>query len=60
MKKFAKAILNENDEIFIVLLSFFSIKSIYPNKKAHIAPLLIEKVTVPDKYSDFTNFFAEK
>lgn len=33
---------------------------IYPDKKAWIAFLLIEKVTILDKYSDFANVFSEK
>ena len=33
---------------------------IHPDKVAQIAFLLIEKITIPDEYSDFADFFSEK
>ena len=55
--------MNENSEIFIVYMAFLNLVSapeIYPNKVAQIASLLIKKVSIPDKYSDFVNVFAEE
>lgn len=52
--------LNENIKTFIVYVFFLSLELIYLDKKAQIAPLFIEKVTIPDKYSDFDNVFLKK
>ena len=58
-KEFAKAALDENVKVFIIYMSFFNLKSIYPDKKARIAFLFTEKVIIPNKYSDFDNVFLE-
>ena len=34
--------------------------TIHPARKAQLALLLVKKVTVPTKYSDFANVFSEK
>ena len=52
-KEFAKAALNENVEAFVVHVTSFSLylgptMSIHPARKAQIALLLTEKVTIPD------------
>ena len=35
-------------------------QGIYLDKKAQVTSLLIEKVKIPDKYSDFSNVFSEE
>ena len=60
-KKFAKAALDENIEAFVVHIS--SLKSrmtIHPARKAQLALLLVKKVNVSAKYSDFADVFLEE
>ena len=60
-KKFAKAVLDENVEAFIVYVSSLGSKiSIYLARKAQLALLQTKKVTVPTEYLDFTDIFSEK
>ena len=60
-KKFAKVVLDEKSETFVVHVSSLKLSpGIYPNKEAQIASLLIEEVKIPDKYSDFTDVFSEE
>lgn len=40
-------------------MSFLSLESIYLDRKAEIDSLLIEEVTIRNKYLDFTNVFSE-
>ena len=62
-KEFAKAVLDQNIEAFVVYMSSLSLKSkitIYPAWKAQIALLLNKEVTIPAKHSDFANVFSKK
>lgn len=52
--------LAENVKAFIVHISFLNLESMYLDRNAQIASLLTEKVTIPDKYSDFANIFSEQ
>ena len=51
--------LDKNIKVFVIYMSFFSLESIHLDKKAQIASLLIQKVTIPDKFLDFANVFSE-
>ena len=52
--------LDEKSETFVVHLVFFNLTpGIYPDRAAQITSLLIEKVRIPDKYSDFADVFSE-
>ena len=60
-KEFARAALDENFDAFVVHMVFFTSKMIIDlAQKAQIALLLGKKVTVLEKYSDFTNVFSKK
>ena len=60
-KEFVKAALDENVEPFVVHFSFLrSRMTIHLAREAQLALLLVEKVTVPTKYLDFTDIFLEK
>ena len=62
-KEFAKAALDENIKAFVVHVSSLSLGSkmtIHPARKAQIASLLAEKITVLAKYSDFANVFSKE
>ena len=62
-KEFAKAPLDENIEVFVVYVSFLSLRSkmtIHPAWEAQIALLLTKKITVPAKYLDFADVFSKK
>ena len=53
--------LNKNIKAFVMYVSFLELKmTIYPARKAQLALLLAEKVTVPAEYLDFANVFLEK
>ena len=53
--------MDENSETFVVHVASFNLVSgIYLDRKAQIASLLIEKVKILDKYSDFTDVFSEE
>ncbi len=61
-KEFAKAALDENVEAFVVhvaSLSLGSKMSIHPARKAQIASLLTEEVTILAKYLDYTDVFLK-
>ena len=61
--EFAKAVLNENIEAFVIYVSFLSLGSkmtIYPAQKAQIVLLLAKEVIVLVKYSDYANVFSKK
>ena len=62
-KKFAKAMLTENIEAFVIHVNSLSLRSkmtIYPAWKTQIALLLAKKITVPAEYSDFADVFSKK
>ena len=60
-KKFAKTALDENVKVFVVHVSSLGSKmTIHLARKAQLALLLAEEVTVPTKYSDFADVFLEK
>ena len=53
--------LDKNIELSLVYISFLGLKmTIHTIKKAQMALLLAEKVTVPVKYLDFDNVFLEE
>ena len=55
-RKFAAAALNSNKDVFIVHVAYLGAKmSIHPARKAQIALLLAKKVSVPEKYADFSD-----
>ena len=59
-KEFAKAVLDEKSETFVVYMAALNLTpGIHPNRAAQITSLLAEEVRIPDKYSDFTNVFSE-
>ena len=58
---FARAVLDENIEAFVIYVSSLGSKiTIHLAKKAQITLLLAKKVTVLAKYSDFADIFLEK
>ena len=62
-KKFAKAALSENINVFVLYMSSLSLRtkmSIHPAWDAQIALFIAKKVTVPAKYSDFTDIFSRE
>ena len=62
-KKFVKAALDPNKEVFVVHIVTINLKmAIHPTRQAWIVSLKAEEapVTVPEKYSDYTNVFSEK
>ena len=60
-KKSAKAVLKENIKAFVVHISFIGSKiTIHSARKARLALLLAEKVTMPTEYSDFAEIFLKK
>ena len=60
-KKFAKVALDENIKAFIVYVRSLEPKiNIYLARKAQMALLLAEKVTVLAKYSDFADVFLKE
>ena len=56
--------MNVESEIFVMHIVALEAPllelSIHLDRKAQITSLLIKKVTIPDKYSDFTNIFSKK
>lgn len=55
--------MDENIETFIVYGTFFSLggkMSIYLAWEAQIVLLVVKKVTMPNKYSDFADDFFER
>ena len=61
-KEFAKTVLDENVEAFVVHVTSLSrnLMSIYPAQETQIASLLAKKVKIPTKYSDFSDIFSEE
>ena len=60
-KEFAKAVLDENSETFVVYVASLNIAPrIYPDKAAQIVLLLTKKVMILNKYLDFIDMFLEK
>ena len=62
LKKFTQALLDENVEVFVVYITFFShnLSPIHLVIEAQITLLIIEEVKILTKYSDFSNIFLEK
>ena len=59
-KEFAKMVLDENSETFIVHVASLNLTlGIHPDRAAQIASLLAKKVRIPDEYSDFADVFSE-
>ena len=54
--------LDENVEVFVVHVTFFSLNSmsIHPAREAQITLLIAEKVKIPTNYSDFSDMFSEE
>ena len=60
-KEFAKAMLDEKFETFVVYMASFNLTpGIHPDKAVQIASLLTEEVKIPDEYSDFADIFSEE
>ena len=60
-KKFAKAALDGNIEAFVVYISSLGSRmTIHPARKAQVALLLAEEITVPTEYLDFADVFLKK
>lgn len=63
-KKFAKIVLDENFEIFMIYIATLEAllagMSIHLDKKAQIASLLIKKIMILDKYFNFVDPFSKK
>ena len=62
-KEFDKAALDNNIGVFKVHVSFLSLRSkmiIHPAQEAQIASLLVKKIIVPAKYSDFADIFSKE
>lgn len=59
--KFAEVALDKNDIAFMIYISILTAKMmIYLITIAQISLLLLEKVIILAKYSDFTNIFGKK
>ena len=53
--------MNENIEVFVVYMAFFTLEiTIYLAQKTQIALLFIKKIIVQEKYLDFANLFSKK
>ena len=60
-RKFAKAALDENFEVFLVHGALLTSEmTIHLARKAQIALLLAKKVTVSTKYTDFVDVFSKE
>ena len=61
-KEFTKTALDENVKAFVVhVISFsFNLMPIYLIKKNQIVLLVIKKMQIPSKYSDFLDIFLEE
>ena len=62
-KEVTKAAFDKNFEAFVLYVSFLSLGSkmtIHPARKAQIALLLAKKVTIPAKYTNFSDVFSKK
>ena len=53
--------MDENSKTFVVHVASFNLTpGLYLDKAAQIAFLLVEKIKIPDEYSDFTDVFSEE
>ena len=53
--------MNEHIKVFVVHVNSLALRmTIYPARKAQLASLLVEKVIVLAKYSDFADMFLEE
>ena len=60
-KEFAKAVLDENLETFVVhVVSFNLTPRLHLDRAAQIASLLAKEVKISDEYSDFADVFSEE
>ena len=62
-KEFAKVVLDENSEIFVIYVVFFNLApapEIHPNRTAQISSLFTKEVKILEEYSDFTDVFSEE
>ena len=60
-KQFAKAVLDENNEAFVMHVNFWGLKIIiYIARKAEMVLWLAEKVIILAKYSDFADILLKK
>lgn len=60
-KKFAAAVLNSGEEIFIVYVAYLrTTMLIYLAWKTHIALLLTKEINILDEYLDFAIMFWKK
>ena len=60
-KKFAAAVLNADDEVFVVHIAALAKPTnmpIYPSRQAQVAVLTNEETGIPAEYSDFSNIFS--
>lgn len=60
-KEFATVALDLTKEFFVGHVAYFRGKMlIYPAWKAQIVLLVVKKVAIPAKYSDYTNVFSKE
>ena len=61
-KKFTKTAIDENVEAFVIYITSLSLNlmPIHPAQEAQIALLVIKKVQILFKYSDFSNGFSKE
>ena len=60
-REFAAAALAPDKEAFVVHVAYLGAKmSIYPARKAQMASLLAEEVSVPKEYADFSDVFSQE
>ena len=59
-KEFAKVALDEYIESFVIHITLLLTMAIYPAMKVQIALLVIKKMQISFKYSDFSDVFLEK
>lgn len=58
-KEFAAAALNKLDETIVVYMATFSLDSnVHPSQQVQITLLDVKEVTIPSKYTDYTNVFS--
>ena len=60
-KEFSKAEFDKKSKTFVIHVASLNLTPrIHPDKTTQIASLLVEKVGILDKYSDFGNIFSEE
>lgn len=58
-KEFAAAALNKLDETIVIYMAAFSLGSnVHPSRQVQITLLDVKEVTIPSKYTDYTNVFS--